>query len=165
MTWGNPQPSQPTAFDPNSLSAIAERDRLLAEWETAKGVLERAKASEMEARKAAAAFLFPTPKEGTQRIPLNNGFNVKMVHKVNTKISASNDDVDAAEEEAAKIGNEGQFLFERIITWKPEFSKSEFKKLDDGLEVHKKVKALVEKLIVETPGAPTLEIEEPKKKL
>jgi hypothetical protein len=77
-----------------------------------------------------SSHMLPEPKEGTQRVELGGGYNLKAVHKINTKISASNEAVDKAEDEASKCGNEGTFLFERIITWTPNFSKSEYKKLE-----------------------------------
>jgi hypothetical protein len=141
---------------------LTTRDALLAQWETSKEALERSKTREMDVRKLVFAFNFPTPKEGTQRVELGNGYNLKAVHKVNTTISASNEDVDKAEDAASKCGNEGTFLFERIITWTPNFSKSEYKKLEASNPTHIKIKALVDGLITEKPGAPALEIEAPK---
>lgn len=142
----------------------ATRDLLLAAWDTAKATLERAKNAEMDIRKIVFGYCFPNPTVGTQRVPLANGFNLKAVHKETTKIVASIDAIDKAEEEAGKIGNEGTFLFERIVVWKPDFSLSEFKKLDPTLPVHAQVKKLIEGLIETKPGAPTLEIEAPKAK-
>lgn len=161
MTWGNGNAAiaEPSANAPFS---VVERDRLLKNWEDAKIKLEAAKTSEMEARKAVADYCFPEAREGTNRIELNQGFSLKMVHKLNHKIAASNDQVDAIEVEAGKLGNEGTFLIERVITWTPGFSKSEYKKLDVSLPTHAKVKALVDSVLEITPGAPTLEIEEPK---
>lgn len=166
MTWGSgtaaiAEPSQPTTAP----YSVEERDRRLAVWDEAKKVLEAAKTSEMEARKAVFDYCFPDAREGTNRIELNNGYALKCVAKFNHKIAASNDQVDTVEAEAAKLGNEGTFLIERIITWTPGFSKSEYKKLDVALPTHAAVKALVDSVLEITPGAPTLEIEEPKAKL
>jgi hypothetical protein len=166
MAWGNgnaaiAEPSQPTTAP----FSVEERDRRLAVWDEAKKVLEAAKTSEMEARKAVADYCFPNAKEGTNRIELNNGYSLKCVAKMNWSIKAPNEEVDKIEDEAAKLGNEGTFLIERIICWKPEFSKSEYKKLNTELPVHKAVKDLVDSVLDITPGAPTLTIEEPKAKL
>lgn len=143
----------------------AARDLLLKAWEASKVTLELAKNSEMDLRKASFAYCFPTPKEGTQRVDLGGGYALKAVHKVNISITASNEAVDEAEDKARAIGNEGQFLFERLITWTPNFSKSEYKKLELDNPTHVQVKKLVDGLIEEKPGAPTLEIEAPKAKL
>lgn len=144
---------------------VAARDMLLEAWEHSKVVLERAKETEMELRKASFAYTFVDAKEGTNRVDLGGGYSLKGVRKVNYKIAASNDQVDEAEDKAAKIGNEGTFLFERIITWTPNFSKSEYNKLEESNPTHVEVKKLIDGLIETTDGAPTLEIEAPKAKL
>lgn len=143
----------------------AARDLLLKAWNDAKGVLERAKESEMSIRKAVAAYVFPTPKEGVNNHELGGGYVLKMGHKLNYNITAPNEAVDKAEDEAAKLGNEGTFLFERVITWTPNFSKSEYNKLDPALPAHAGVKKLVDGLLEIKPGTPSLEIKEPKAKL
>jgi hypothetical protein len=143
----------------------AARALILKAWEASKVTLELAKNTEMDLRKAAFGYCFPTPTEGTQRVDLGNGYALKAVHKLNVKITASNEDVDKAEDAARALGNEGQFLFERLITWTPNFSKSEYKKLEADNPTHINVKKLIDGLIEETPGAPTLEIEAPKAKL
>jgi hypothetical protein len=112
-----------------------------------------------------ADYCFPNANEGTNRIELNNGYALKCVAKLNYKIAAPNDRIDAIEDEASKLGNEGTFLIERVITWTPAFSKSEYNKLDPSLPVHAKVKALVDSVLEITPGAPALTLEEPKAKL
>lgn len=145
---------------------LMKRDALLTEWENAKGVLERAKESEMEARKAVQAFAFgKTAKVGMNNQPLAGGYELKFGRKVNHKISAENDAIDKAEDKAAEIGNRGTFLFERIIMWKPDFSLTEYKKLDVSDPTDKAVKELVDTLIEVTDGTGSLEIKAPKAKL
>ncbi len=155
--WGNPGTDATPAID------VAERDRRLMVWDQAKKVLEAAKNSEMEARKAVAEYVFPTPKEGMNNHDLGNGYTLKMGHKINYSLNAPNDEIDAIEERAAKeAGNEGTFLIERIITWKANFSVGEYKKLDPSLPAHRKVKELVDTVLQTTTGSPSLEIKEPK---
>lgn len=166
MAWGDTAPAlveQPLTV--GSPEWVAKRDTLLAAWDNAKEVLERAKESEMIARKAVVAFSFDDKQEGTQRIALNNGYGLKLSQSLSYNIIKSNDEVDKAEDTARTIGNEGQFLFERIITWTPNFSKSEYKKLDTNLETHKRIKVLVDDLIEGKMSSPQLKIEEPKAKL
>lgn len=143
---------------------LAERDRRLAAWEAAKTTLEAAKESEMQLRRAAQSFAFgPAAKPGMNNQPLNGGYVLKFGKKVNTNIVASNDLIDAAEDKAAKIGNgRGQFLFERIIVWKPDFSLSEYKKLDASDPTEREVKNLIDELIETKEGAGSLEIKAPK---
>lgn len=140
----------------------AARDRLLTEWDNAKAVLERAKASEMVVRQAVASYVFPNATEGMNNHELGGGYVLKLGHKLNYNLTAPNDEIDAIEEEAAKLGNEGTFLIERIITWKANFSVGEYKKLDKSLPLHVQVKALVDKALEIKSGAPSLEIKPPK---
>ncbi len=140
----------------------AARDLLLSVWETSKSTLEQAKNSEMTIRKAVFGYCFPAPKPGVNRIEIGGGANLKATHKINTKVSGTTAEIEAVEEKCEKLGNEASFLIERIIVWKAEVSVSELKKLDVSLPIHKQVKALVDTIITETPGAPTLEIELPK---
>jgi hypothetical protein len=138
------------------------RDVLLKAWENSKAVLERAKNTEMSLRKSVGAFVFPTPKEGVNNHDLGGGYTLKLGHKLNYKLVGDNDKLEEVEEKAAKLGNEGEFLIERIIVWKAEFSKSEYNKLDEGLPTHKEVKKLVDSVLEISAGSPSLEIKEPK---
>ncbi len=168
MSWGNPVAS--TEVDLKTLPQtdprwIAERDRLLSAWEASKDVLTRAKETEMSDRTAFADFAFPVTerKSGVNKLDLNHGYVAKLGHKVNYKIVASNQAVEDAEEIAPKLGNEAQFLFERIITWEAKFSVGEYNKLDTvNSAEHKKVKELVDTLIEVSNGTPSLEIVAPK---
>lgn len=166
MAWGE-TPPQTTAVElvVGSPEWIAQRDILLAKWDNAKDVLARAKESEMEARKATVAFAFPNAGAGTSRIELNNGYKLKLAQSETYSIKASNDAVDAAEDQANEAGGVVKFLFERIITWTPNFSKSEYNKIDTGTEEGRRAKTLVDSLIESKMGSPTLTIEEPKKTL
>lgn len=179
MTWGTP-----VAFDWNAITAapaykpddylsnaahpqhtawLAERDLRLKAWETAKDVLARAKESEMEARKAVQSFAFGSAaKEGMNNQPLANGYTLKFGKKLTYNLTAPNETIDAAEDKAAEIGNRGTFLFERIVIWKPEFSKSEYNKLDMADPTDKAVKALIDGLLEIKEATGSLEIKEPK---
>lgn len=171
MAWGNPPPALPAwdVTDPNyrpqleDAAWLAERDRLLAVWEASKAAMETAKENEMAARKAAQAFSFgPAAKEGINTQPLANGYELKFGKKMGYNIKASNEAVEAAEEEASTVGNEGQFLFERIITWTPNFSKSEYNKLVPQMATHKRIKDLVDALLEIKENTGSLEIKAPK---
>lgn len=172
MSWGTPAAPVFNPADagyqpqPTNPAWLAERDALLAKWETAKATLEAAKNSEAEARKAVQAFAFgPNAKEGMNNQELANGYVLKFGKKLNYKLDKSNDEIDKAEDAAAKIGNRGTFLFERIIVWKPEFSKSEYNKLatDDPTDVA--VKKLIDGILTISEATGSLEIKEPKAKL
>jgi len=141
--------------------------RLVAQHDAAKAVLERAKNSEMEARLMVGNYAFPVAgrKEGVNNLELSDGRTVKLGHKVNYKLVGDHDKIEKAEEACEAIGNEGSFLVERIITWSPSFSKSEYNKLDASIPTHAKVKAEIDKVLEISNGTPSLEIKEPKAKL
>ena len=141
--------------------------RLIAQHEEAKVVLEAAKNSEMEARLMVGNYAFPVAgrKEGVNNLELTDGRTVKLGHKVNYKLAADNEKIEKCEEACDAIGNEGSFLVERIITWKADFSKSEYNKLDVSNPTHAKVKAEIDKVLELSNGTPSLEIKEPKAKL
>jgi len=142
---------------------LAKRDELLKAWNDAQDTLAKAKETEMTARKAAQAFSFgPSAKEGMNNQELNNGYTLKFGKKLNTTITATNDQVDEAEDKAEELGDRGKLLFERCIKWTPEFVKSEFKKLDAADPIDKKVKALVEGLVTTKEATGSLEIKAPK---
>jgi len=170
MGW--PQNTPAVEFDVNAPNYapqldnpnwLAKRDALLKVWDEAKDLLAKAKETEMEARKAAQAFAFgPSAKEGMNNQELNNGFTLKFGKKLTTNITATNDQVDEAEDKAEELGDRGKLLFERCIKWTPEFVKSEFKKLDAADPIDKKVKALVEGLVTTKEATGSLEIKAPK---
>jgi hypothetical protein len=141
--------------------------RLVAQHEEAKVILEQAKNSEMEARLMVGNYAFPVAgrKEGVNNLELSDGRTVKLGHKVNYKLASDNEAVEKAEEACEAIGNEGQFLVERIITWEAKFSKSEYNKLDVTLPTHALVKKEIDKVLEISNGTPSLEIKEPKAKL
>lgn len=141
--------------------------RLIAQHTEAKALLERAKNSEMEARLMVGNYAFPeaSRKEGVNNLELSDGRVAKLGHKVNYKLVGDHDAIEKAEEACDAIGNEGGFLVERIITWSPSFSKSEYNKLDVSNPTHAKVKAEIDKVLEISAGTPTLEIKEPKAKL
>lgn len=141
----------------------AYKDRMLMAWEAAKKTLDTAKAAEMELRTLNTALNFKDPKEGTNRVPLGNGYALKMVRNVDYSFSGVPiDKIEDAEDAIAAIGNEGAFLVERLFKWSVEPVKSEYKKLDLSNPTHAKIKAIYDKVLVTKDGAPKLEIEAPK---
>ena len=170
MSWGQPQPAQPPQM------TVEQRNALIRNWLDAKKALETAKDAEMNLREEVTKVLFPTPKKGTQRFSLGEGYNVKLVYKLNPKLGDAeklnasgdkipvNDQIEATLIEIEKVGNEGVLLADRLIKTKYELSMSEYQKLDESNPSHKKIKAEIDKILTLTPAAPSLEFEEPKPK-
>lgn len=147
---------------------IEERDRLLAAWEASKVTLEKAKADEMELRKQFVKFAFSTDKlEGTERIPLHNGYEAKAVKKLNYNLKSPVegvpvvDAVDAVLTKIEEASPEGKFIADRLVKWTATLSVSEYRKLDETSE-GKRIKSLIDEVVETSEGAPTLEIVPPK---
>lgn len=172
MPWGNPNPPAQPTWNPSDPAYVpllddpawlAERDRLLAIWEAAKTAQVAATEAEMVARKASQLFAFGTgAREGMNNQPLANGFELKFGNKLTYNITATNAAVEVAEEEASTVGNEGQFLFERIITWETKFSKTEYNKLVPEMATHARIKGIVDALLEIKQATGSLEIKAPK---
>lgn len=152
-----------------SASAIEKikQDNLLMRWQKAKEQLSFWKDAEMELRKECAAFLVPAKTEGTTNVELGAGYKVKVVNKYNYKLASDNDIVWAVLDKIGKIGNQGKFIAERLVSWTPNFLKTEYTTLQEeankGSEDAKQILAIVNnEMLTITEDAPTLEIVEPK---
>jgi hypothetical protein len=169
MAWGDPV--SPAVLTPGSPEWCAKRDEKLLAWDASKKALEVAKETEMNLRKEVGEFVFPTDgrKEGVNNHELGNGYTLKLGHKVNYKLVGPNDKIIEVEERAEKVGNEGKFIIERLITWKADISVTEYKKLktdaNEGSETAKEILKIVDEVVETSSGAPSLEIKEPKAKL
>lgn len=153
----------------SELEFAALHDETLLKWEQAKAALDAAKEAEMSLRKLYVALASdPTKQKGTENIALGNGYKAKVVKKINygwIKGPDEKTDIDAihdAQDRIESFGNEGAFLADRLFKWSCELSVSEYNKLEPGNPTHAKIKAELDKVVVTTEGAPTLEIVAPK---
>jgi hypothetical protein len=144
---------------------VAERDRLLVEWQAAKVALEVAKEAELVARKNSVMFMHDPAKSGsTENVELGNGYKAKMKVPVNygfVKNEAGRVDKARIEKALSKIekdGEVGELIAERLVDWKPTLSLTEYKQLSD------KYRKIIDDVVITSEGTPTLEIVEPKAK-
>jgi len=143
---------------------VLGRDYLLMKWKASQELLEQAKADEIVWRKRVVDFAFdPEKKKGTERIDLGAGYQLKAVKKINYGWIKGPDgkkvNKDAIETALGKIeetGPAGALIADRLVTWKPDLSLTEYEKLPAEL------KPIIDAVIVTTEGAPTLEIIPPK---
>lgn len=145
------------------------QDGALMFWKSAKKALDDWKELEMEWRKICAAFLVPEKTEGTTRIELGAGYQAKVVTKYNYELDSSNDKIWSSLDKISKVGNQGAFIAERLVSWQPSFLKTEYVTLqeeaDKGSQDAKDILAIVNsEMLTITEAAPTLEIVEPKVK-
>lgn len=149
-----------------------ELEKALVAWNEAKTALDAAKAAEMEARKVAFNAGFgDTPKEGTNKVELDNGYQLKGVYKLNYNIVApeGEDKIDAVDnviDEFGKIGNEGSFIADRLFKWAVTLSVSEYRKIEEaaknGSGEARAMMRQLERVLEIKPASPTLEIIAPK---
>lgn len=113
--------------------------------------MEAAKKEELKLRKKIIAQCFTDDQvEGTQRIVLGKGWEIKAVLKMNYRFVGKQEEIVAA---LAKVPNE---VATRLATWKATLSTKEFKLLSQ--EQNK----IISDVIEIKPATPTLELVEPK---
>jgi len=146
------------------------KDGMLMLWRIAKDMLDQYKEAEMCYRKICAAFLVPEPikNEGINTVELGNGFQAKVGIKMNYKLASDNDLVWAGLEKIEKLGNEGKFVADRLISWQPNFLLIEYRQLQEdaekGSEFAKNALKEVSNFMTISEASPTLEIKKPKQK-
>lgn len=152
----------------NNLLPVSQ-DGLLMLWDRSKKQLDYWKEKEIELRKIVAQVLVPAKTEGTVNVELGNDYKAKVNHKYNYKLKEDNDTVWATLDKISKIGNEGKFIADRLVSWHPSFLKTEYTTLqeeaDKGSEQAKVILTIVNnELLTITEAAPELKIIEPKVK-
>lgn len=142
-------------------------DALLLLWQAKKDAIAKATAEEMDLRKYIVGREFPKKQEGTNTKELGNGYQLKAGIKYNYKL-ADNDTVEGCLNTIAKLGNQGTFIAERLVSWTPKFLLTEYRQLQEdaekGSEFAKQCLDEINKMLTITEAAPTLEIKEPKGK-
>lgn len=144
-----------------------DQDALLVLWDIKKKTVETAKNEEMELRKYIVARAFPNKQEGINTVELGAGYELKATIKFNYNL-ADNDTVEKTLEKIAAIGNQGAFIADRLINWKPSFLLTEYRKLqsaaESGSQDAQAILATIGEMLTVDDAAPTLAIKEPKKK-
>lgn len=141
-----------------------ERDNLIVSWQTAKSQLDAAVELERNLRKQVFEVCFPEAKEGTNNLDLGMGYKLKGVKKLNYNLVNGEGETETVLDQIANLGNEGHFIAERLVGWKPALSLSEYKKLEANNPTHAKIKNMIDSVITITEGLPTVEVVEPKAK-
>jgi len=76
--------------------------------------------------------------------------------------------VEAGLDAISKIGNDGKFIADRLVSWKPSFLKTEYTQLLDdkskGSKIASDILDVVTTFLTIKDAAPTLDIVEPKVK-
>jgi hypothetical protein len=141
------------------LAKFWNKDGILKAWQESRENLDQWKEREAALRKAVFELEFPSPTEGTQRIPLGNGYQLKAVYPLRYECGnkqADCDRVEAGLTELATLGQEAAFVADRLVKWLPEIAIKEYRDLKPEYKV------IVDKFVTIKPGMPQLEIEAPK---
>lgn len=158
----NPKPSTFPEWDAKS------QDDVLMEHQRMQTELARLKEEELSFRKYIVDRCFPQKHEGMNTLDLGNGYSLKAGVKFNYTL-ADNDTVEKTLDNIMKIGNSGAFIADRLVSWKPSFLLTEYRKLEDdakggSVEAKAILKEIENMLTINDEAAPTLEVKEPKAK-
>src|ERR1019366_1298508 len=157
-------PQQPINTS-NPLDALSQDD-LIVKHIALKRAVEDAKEAEMELRKYIVNRAFPEKHEGVNTLDLGSGYQLKAKVAFNYNL-ADNDTVEKTLDAIAKVGNQGAFIADRLVSWKPSFLLTEYRALTDAAPHSaeaQEILALVGVMLTITDAAPTLDVKEPKAK-
>ena len=129
------------------------RDNQILAWNEAKKELEALKEREMQMRKhivESASHGFDATQIGTQNVDLGNGWTLKAVVKQAYKLDTDVDKVEAA------LDKMEDWQADRLVSWKPTMSVSEYKKLDDA------EREAIDEVLTISIASPTLTLVPPK---
>lgn len=141
-------------------------DAKLAAWHQTSAEQKRLTALERHMRNVCFGIYF-NHADGTENFELGNGYKLKGVASINYTLDhkpvegGGDTALEKALDAIDKIGNEGSFIGERLVKWKPELSVSEYK----SLAADSPIKKAIDAVLTTKPGSPTLEIIEPKAKV
>lgn len=159
-----PWPINPTPSNP--WDGMTE-DQLLLAWDDIKKAIDKAKAQEMDLRKYIVNRAFPKKTEGMNTKELGKGYELKAAVKYNYNL-ADNDTVENCLAKVAALGNQGPFIADRLVSWKPSFLLTEYRQLGEdaakGEKFAQEVLKAITPMLTISEAAPSLEIKEPKSK-
>lgn len=138
-------------------SDAQKMEEKLATWYTTKQQLDALKEQERVMRDEIVSALATSDKlEGTENIDIGNGYKLKVVKKLNYSLDKQKlDDVLIHIEDNFE---NGKFLVERLVKYKPEMSTAEYKKLPQ------EVKVIFDAVVTTKEAAPSIDIVAPKNK-
>ena len=127
----------------------------LEEWRLAKQKADGVKpivAEEQRLRKEVFNLFFPTPKEGTDKVELGEGWLLKGTYKLDRKID------EAALPTVQKELREIDINPDLLVNWEPKLKTAIYKELTEPQ------RRIFDQALVIKPGSPTVELVPPKKK-
>lgn len=180
MNWSNSWSTEPNPWPnqqglneaakvygqtPKSFDEMSQ-DELLVRHLALKEALTKIKDEEMTLRKYIVNRAFPEKHEGTNTVELGNGYQLKAAVKFNYTL-ADNDTVEKTLDKIAKIGNQGNFIADRLVSWTPNFLITEYRNLVEAAPASaeaQEILSIVGEMLTINEAAPELNIKEPKGK-
>lgn len=165
MSWDAPQTAWPQAKQSNPWDTL-DQDTLLTMHLELQTKITSLKEEEMILRKYIVDRAFPDKHEGMNTQELGNGYQLKANVKFNYKLK-ENKIVEDTLDKIAKIGNQGAFIADRLVSWTPNFLLTEYRTLQESAEHSKEAQeilAAIGEMLIVDDAAPTLNIKEPKVK-
>lgn len=133
-------------------------DEVTQAWIEAQTALAKAKEIEAALRIEVIRRRFHDRSVGTKNVELGNGYKLKLVDKLNTRLKTEGECVERMLLKLEASGPEGAFIAQRLIKWKPDLVKAEY----DALPA--KFRKMVDEIVITSPATPSLEFIEPKSK-
>jgi len=130
----------------------------LAEWYKIKAQLGKLKSAEALMRTRIFKFFFKAPKEGTNKVDINDGTGaqLKADHTINRSVDIGS--LEALRDQQKVEGYNGHKLnFDELVKWKPEVSITAYRQLTD------EERNLFDQCLIIKPGSPQMEIVIPKR--
>lgn len=137
------------------------KEEKLQKWEEISAQAKELKALEMKLRNEVLYDFFEydgDDRKGTTNFPLGGGCKLKAKFNLYYKLENKEGETLDMLDELASASEEGHFVAERLVKWKPELSISEYNKLSP------EQKKIVDRILTVTPGTPSIEIVYPKEK-
>jgi len=143
--WGSPATAAQATINSAKLQKIAE-------WQDAKAALEAAKANELALRNEIVE-LYSDVKDpnhaGTENMQTQTG-KLKIVHKLNYTLG-NGDMVEKALDKIEASQEGGNVIAERLVSWKPELSLTNYKLLTSAQ------RAIIDTVLTIKPATKTVE--------
>ncbi len=134
-------------------SVIVDKATLLAEWWGLQQQMAKIKGREMSLRKELFAYYFPTPKQGTNRTDIGNGFNLEANYKIDVSM-----DFEAFKLLCEAEGEAAGVYYTDVVEYKPQFELTNFKSLSEDKQ------DFIEPVLTRKPATPSMKIVKQKEK-
>lgn len=138
-------------------TVTTNKDALLTQWKEASELLAKIKVTEAELRKQVVEAFSEEAKpgySGTENVDVGWGYKLKIEHKLNYKLDATEDAAKTwkALDAIEKSQEGGNVIAERLVKWTPELRVGEYKKLSPAQQ------KIIDKVLTITDATPAVSL-------